>query len=270
MHDGDTTRDGAGEETDTAPSGRAPEGMGGLAKGLAIIEAFSDQRREMSVARAAQAADISRASARRCLLTLTDLGYLRRIGSSYLPTPRMLRLGDAYFEVSSLPQLAQPHLDAARDKLNESVSLAVLQDDAAVFVARAQVTRPVAAYARLGIALPAYASATGRVLLAAQSDEEIDAYLARADIVAHSPKTVTDKDRIRAAILEVRERGYALSSEQFELGIFALALPVVDRKGMTIASISISASMARISPEQAISEYLGVLRERSEAISRML
>lgn len=267
-------RDDAGHQPDAEaenkPAGRAPEGMGGLAKGLAIIEAFSDQRREMSVARAAQAADISRASARRCLLTLAELGYLRRIGSSYLPTPRMLRLGDAYFEVSTLPQLAQPHLDIARDQLNESVSLAVLQDDAAVFIARAQVTRPIATYARLGIALPAYASATGRVLLAAEDDAQFEAYLSRTEFVAHSPKTVTDPDRIRELIMEVRRTGYALSSEQFELGIFALAIPVIDHRDKIVASISISASMARISPEQAERDYLPVLREQAEAIARML
>jgi len=270
MDDLGDTGDRAKENGKEKPSGRAPEGMGGLAKGLAIIEAFSLQHREMSVARAAQAAGISRASARRCLLTLTELGFLRRIGPSYLPTPRMLRLGEAYFEATSLPQLAQPHLDMARDALNESVSLAVLQDDVAVFVARAQVARPVATYARLGIALPAYASATGRVLLAARSDEEIEAYLDRAEIVSHSPKTVVDRGRILELIMTARESGYSLSSEQFELGIFALALPVFDAKGDTVASISISASMARMSPEQAEREYLPVLRERADAISRML
>jgi Transcriptional regulator len=264
MESGNTAEDDEGK-----PAGRAPEGMAGLAKGLQIIEAFASERREMSVTRAAQAAGISRASARRCLLTLEDLGYLSRIGSAFLPTPRLLRLGAAYFEAATLPKLAQVHLDAARDQLNESVSLAVMQDDEAVMVARAQVSRPIATYATLGVALPAYASATGRVLLAAQTDAEIRDYLARTALVAHSPRTVTDPEALFEIIIAVRSQGVSFSIEQFELGIQALAVPVVDRLGHTVAAVSISASMARIAPDKAQEEYLPVIRKCAQAISRL-
>lgn len=257
------------DDTPEKPA-RAPEGMGGLAKGLAIIEAFSTTRREMTVAKAAQAAGISRASARRCMLTLADLGYVRQVGSAYLPTPRMLRLGDAFFESSSLPQLAQSHLDDARDELNEAISLAVLEEGQAVFVARAEVTRPVSSYVRLGAKLPAFASATGRVLLADLSDDEVDAYLKSADLAPLSTKTVTDVGRLHDLIAEVRAQGYALINEELELGMLAMAVPVRNRQGEAVAALSISASIARVGVEQAKREFLPVLKARAEALSRML
>ncbi|MBV0913829.1 IclR family transcriptional regulator domain-containing protein [Anianabacter salinae] len=249
---------------------RAPEGMGGLAKGLAIIEAFSETRREMTVAKAAQAAAISRASARRCLLTLAELGYVRQLGSAYLPTPRMLRLGDAFFESSTLPQLAQSHLDDARDQLNESVSLAVLEEGNSVFVARAEVTRPVSSYVRIGAKLPAYASATGRMLLADLADEDVDRYLSTTDFVPLSPKTETDPDRLRDLVRDVRARGYSVICEELELGMLAMAVPVRNRNGRTVAALSISAAIARVGLEQAEREFLPVLLARADALSRML
>jgi IclR family pca regulon transcriptional regulator len=249
---------------------RAPEGMGGFAKGLAIIEAFSEVRREMTVAKAAQAAGLSRASARRCLLTLAELGYVHQFGSTYLPTPRMLRLGDAFFESSTLPQLAQSHLDDARDELNESVSLAVLEEGHSVFVARSEVTRPVSTYVRLGAKLPAFPSATGRVLLADLGDEDLNTYLATASLAQLSPKTETDPDRLRTLIAIVRDRGFSVICEELELGMLAMAVPVRNRNGRTIAALSISASIARVGLTQAEREFLPVLLARADALSRML
>jgi IclR family pca regulon transcriptional regulator len=249
---------------------RAPEAMGGLAKGLAIIEAFAAQRRELTVARAAQHTGLSRASARRCLLTLADLGFVRQIGSAYVPTPRMLRLGDAFFEATSLPQLAQPHLDQTRDELSEPVSLAVLEDDHAVFVARADVSRPATAFVRLGTKLPAFASATGRVLLADRPDEEIRAYLDRVPLEPLSPKTLIEPARILESIEAVRQGGHAILCEELELGMMAIAVPVRDAEGRTIAALSISASIARIDPGQAEAEFLPIMLRRAEALSRML
>src|SRR3984957_2176989 len=121
--------------------GRLPEGMGGLAKGLAIIEAFSPRRNRLTVSEAAEASHTSRASARRCLLTLTELGYLEFDGKYFRPQPRLLALSAAYSGTRSLPQIAQPFLQAARDELQESISLAVLDRDAALFVARPEAER---------------------------------------------------------------------------------------------------------------------------------
>ena len=140
--------------------------MGGLAKGLAIIEAFSPRRTRMTVSEAAEVSGTSRASARRCLLTLTELGYLGFDGKYFRPQPRLLALSHAYSGTRSLPEIAQPFLVAARDELHESISLAVLDQDAALFVARAEAERLVTTGISLGTRIDLYCSATGRVLLA--------------------------------------------------------------------------------------------------------
>lgn len=134
---------------------RAPEGMAGLAKGLAVIEAFGIRHPQLTVTDAAQRTNTSRAAARRCLLTLVELGYLTHDNGNFRPTPRMLRLGGAYLDTAPLPQLAQPQLVEARDALGESVSLAVLEDGCSLFVARAEAARIVATGVRVGAKLPA-------------------------------------------------------------------------------------------------------------------
>src|SRR6201987_3823657 len=149
---------------------RVSEGMGGLAKGLAIIEAFSPRRTRLTVTEAAQSSGTSRASARRCLLTLTALGYLEFDGKYFRPQPRLLALGAAYLGTRSLSQIAQPFLTAARDELHESISLAVLDNDVALFVARAEAERLVTTGISIGTRIDLYCSATGRGLLSGWSD----------------------------------------------------------------------------------------------------
>lgn len=249
---------------------RARETMGGLAKGLAIIEAFAEQRAPLTVAGAAQAAGVSRASARRCLLTMVEAGYLRRIGSQFVPTPRMLRLGSAYFQTSSLPELAQSHLDAARDALSESVSLAVLEGDVSVFVARSEAPRLVSTMVRLGAQLPAYCSATGRVLLSALDDADLEAYLARIEPKALSEHTVTDRAAIRDRVLAARRDGLAITLEELEIGMISLAVPVKDANGRVLAAMSLSASSARVGLEKMRDEMAPILTRYADALSRSI
>ena len=244
------------------------ENIAGLAKGLAIIEVFSIDRRPLTISAAAQATRISRASARRCLHTLLNLGYVVQVGSAFHPAPRLLRLGDAYFQNASLPQLAQTHLENARDELCESVSLAVLDNYEPVFVARAEAEKIVSSLARLGRRLLGYCSATGRVLLADLPDDELDNYLAGLEPTALTRHTVTDKAKLRQIIIGVRENRVAITDEELEDGMAALAVPVFDRTGKTIAAMSVSASRARVSAAQMKSELLPVLRNYAEALSR--
>src|SRR5262245_33450756 len=176
---------------------RVPEGMGGLAKGLAIIEAFSPHRTRLTVSEAAQAANTSRASARRCLLTLTELGYLEFDGKYFRPQPRLLALSAAYSGTRALPQIAQPFLKAARDELKESISLAVLDRDAALFVARSEAERLVTTGISIGTRIDLYCSATGRVLLAAWDEARVVAYLDRVGIEARTKHSLVKKTALR-------------------------------------------------------------------------
>lgn len=247
---------------------KSGENIGGLAKGLAIIELFSTDRKPLTISSAAKATNTSRASARRSLLTLLNLGYVVQVGSAFHPAPRLLRLGDAYFQNASLPQLAQSHLENARDETNESISLAVLDKYEPVFVARAEAEKIVSSLARIGRRLVGYCSATGRVLLADLTDSELDAYLEQLDPKPLTRHTITDKAKLREVILKVREDKVAITDEELEDGMAALAVPVLDRDRKTIAAMSVSASRARVSAAQMKSELLPVLRRYAEALSR--
>src|SRR5260221_2632227 len=182
----------------TLPSEKR-EGMAGLAKGLAIIEAFSVNS-VMSVADAARASGATRAAARRCLLTLVELNYLELSGREFRPLPRLRRLGGMTSGRDQLIHIALPLLERARDELAESVSLAVLDDDQSLFIARAEAQHIVSTGVRVGAYLPLYCSATGRVLLGGHADADIRKQLRRSPIVARTPRGLTKLPDILAAI----------------------------------------------------------------------
>lgn len=246
------------------------EAMGGLAKGLSIIEGFTAGRERMTLTAAAAAADATPAAARRCLRTLEELGYVSYDGKFYSPNPRLMRLGAAYSQTSPLPVLAQPRLIAARDQLDESISLAVLEDDAAVFVARADAHRIVSAGVRVGAQLPAHASATGRVLLATLGDEELDRHLRGCRPQRTTTNTLTTVAEIRDRVRLAREEGYAYTDEELELGVRTMAVPVRDVDGSTHAAMSVSAFAARVSVDEMRSAFLPTLHLEARRLGRML
>jgi IclR family transcriptional regulator, pca regulon regulatory protein len=249
---------------------RAPEGMAGLAKGLAVIEAFGESSSQLTVADAARITDVTRAAARRCLLTLTELGYLTHDGKYFRPTPRMLRLGSAYLDTASLPVLAQRHLMAARDALTESVSLAVWEEGWSVFVARAEAKRIVSTGVRVGARLPAHCSATGRILLAALTDDELAAVLAPGGRERRTVNTVVAAEELTRLVAAARTDGVATSDEELELGMRAIAVPVRDTRGRTVAAMSVSASSARVTAQELHRDFAPVLAEHAARLGREL
>ncbi|RTL61562.1 MAG: IclR family transcriptional regulator [Pseudonocardiaceae bacterium] len=244
--------------------------MAGLAKGLAIIELFGRTSSQLSVASAAEGIGVARATARRCLLTLVELGYVEHDGRYFRPTPRMLRLGGAYLETSTLPGLAQQRLADARDELGESVSLAVREDGWSVFVARAEALRIVMTGVRVGARLPLHCSATGRVLLSAVEDDRVLEILHAAGREPRTPHTLTDPIELLAVVREARQEGLAVSDEELELGMRAIAVPVSDGVGRVVAAMSVSASSARVSAERMRREFGPVLRREAERLGRTL
>jgi IclR family pca regulon transcriptional regulator len=256
--------------TDEAGAGRLPEGMGGLAKGLAIIEAFLPHRTRMTVSEAAQSSGTSRASARRCLLTLAELGYLEFDGKYFRPQPRLLALSAAYSGPRSLPQLAQPFLKAARDELHESISLAVLERDDALFVARSEAERLVTTGISLGTRIDLYCSATGRVLLSAWDEKRLAAYLDRAKPEARTKYALVKKAALREAVLSVRKLGYATTDQELEIGLRSIAVPVMDSHGAVVAAMSASASSARVSIAQMVKSFLPVLKANAVGLGRLV
>ena len=247
-----------------------PEGMGGLAKGLAIIEAFSPHRSRMTVSEAAQSSGTSRASARRCLLTLTELGYLEFDGKFFRPQPRLLALSAAYSGTRSLPQIAQPFLTAARNELHESISLAVLDRDAALFIARAEAERLVTTGISVGTRIDLYCSATGRVLLSGWNEKRLAAYLDRIEIEARTKYSLVKKAALRDVVQKAAEAGYATTDQELEIGLRSIAVPVFDSRGAIVGAMSASASSARITMQQMIKGFVPALRANAEGLGRAL
>ncbi len=233
--------------------------MAGLAKGLAIIEAFTAHG-SMSVADAARASGTTRAAARRCLLTLAELGYLEHAGRAFRPLPRLHGLGGATSKRERLARLAQPLLVRARDELTESVSLAVLDDDQVLFIARAEAEHIVSTGVRVGVHIPAYCSATGRVLLSQFPDTDVAKRLTRKPLRRRTPRTLTKVPELLSEIGFARRNGYAISDEELELGMRSLSVPVKDAGGAIIAAFSVSAASARITNADLRRRFLPVLQ----------
>jgi len=245
----------------TATESRRPaEGMGGLAKGLAIIEALS-ARGVQSAADAARAANSTRAAARRCLLTLVELGYAERVGREFKPLPKLRNLGQPGSLRDRLAEASTDILAYGRDKLNESVSLGVLDGTSTLFVARAEAEHIVSTGVRIGARLPAYCSATGRVLLGAHTDAEIRAIIGGKTLAQRTPKTIVKPTLIVQEINQSRISGFSINDEELELGMRALAVPVRDADGKIVAAVSVSAYTARVDRKLFLTQFLDVIRD---------
>jgi len=241
-----------------------------LEKGLAVIEAFDASRPRLTLTEVAKLTGITRATARRCLLTLAATGYLSFDGKYFQPTPRMLRLGHTYMKAAGLPQIAEPFLKAARDELGESVSLAIYANGHSLFVARAQAEQIVMVGIAVGTRLPAYSCATGRVLLAALPPAALADYLKHCKPEARTPKTLVDRSAIRKAIEAVRATHYASTDEELSMGMVSLATPVINAAGEIVAAISVSAFTARVTLKELVKEFLPVVRKQAVQLGRAL
>src|SRR5690242_17198018 len=181
--------------------------MGGLAKGLAVIRAFSREHAALSLSEIARSARIPAATARRCLLTLEELGYVMRSGRDFLLRPKVLELGAAYLESMNIEQLTKTQLEELARETADSAALCVLDDTEIIYVARASVRTLLRLEAHVGSRFPAHATSTGRVLLAGASPERLDHYFATAKFESLTDRTVTDPTKLRALIEECRRAG---------------------------------------------------------------
>lgn len=212
--------------------------MGGLAKGLAVIEVFSAERPRLSVAEAAAGAGLDRATARRCLLTLAHQGYADYDGKFFTLTPRVLRLGTCCLATMPLPQLVQPHLDRLSERIGESTSVSILDGAEIVYVARAAQRKLMAIALMPGSRLPAHCTSMGRVLLAALPEEACRDLLATYPPTVRTPRTVTDMTELRVCIAEVRAQGYAVIDQEVELGLCSIAVPLRSARGQVVAALN--------------------------------
>jgi IclR family pca regulon transcriptional regulator len=228
---------------------RAPHFVRSFERGLAVIRAFDAERPALTLSEVARACDLTRAAARRFLLTLADLGYVHTDGRLFRLTPRVLELGYAYLAGFTLPQLAEPHLERLVAQVRESSSLCVLDGDDIVYVARVPTSRIMTASITVGTRFPAHLTSVGRVILAGLPDAEIGTRLARADLRAHTSRTLTSPDALRAELRRVRRQGYALVDQELEDGLRSVAAPVRDRDGEVVAGVNIAVHAGRNSVE---------------------
>lgn len=234
--------------------------MGGLAKGLSVIETFAPDRPRQSIAEVAAAAGLDRATTRRCLLTLWQLGYADYDGKFFTLTPRVLRLGTACLATMPLPQLVQPHLDKLSEAIGESSSVSILDGSEIVYVARAAQRKVMSITLMPGSRLPAYCTSMGRVLLAALPEAEIRARLGTAPLPRRTPRTLTDPEAVLAAVAQVRAAGHAAVDEEVELGLRSIAVPLVTARGMTVAAINLGLPVRGETMAEMVERTLPALR----------
>jgi IclR family transcriptional regulator, pca regulon regulatory protein len=220
--------------------------IAGMAKGMAVLESFDTERQRLNATLASQRAGITRAAARRHLLTLTELGYLESDGSYFWLAPKVLRFSGSYLASARLPRVLQPTLDRLAAQTAESFSAVVLDGDQVVIVAHSGSTRVLAYGLHLGARLPAHSTSTGRVLLAAKSKAEFNTWMKGRELVRLTAHTTVDTRKFRALIEEVRLQDYCVASEEHELGVHALAVPLRNMQGQTVAALNAVAAPQRL------------------------
>jgi IclR family transcriptional regulator, pca regulon regulatory protein len=249
-----------------------PNFMASLARGLAVIRAFTQQRRHLTIAQLSQRTAIPRAAVRRCLYTLSMLGYVgSEDGRTYALRPRILALGHAYLSSTPLVYAVQPLLDQITSVLHESSSLAVLEGDEILYIARSSTTtRLLSIDLGIGSRLPAYCTSMGRVLLAGLSAAEIDLYLSRVKLVKLTTRTVSTADELKVALNAIRRDGYAVVDQELEIGLRSIAVPVSDRDGRSVAAINIGTQSSRVSVAEMESKFLPPLRAAAHELGLLL
>ncbi len=258
----------------------------GMAKGMAVLESFDTQRQRLNATLAAERAGITRAAARRHLLTLTHLGYLETDGSYFWLAAKVLRFSGSYLATARLPRAVQPELNRLAVQTQESFSAAVLDGDEVVIIARsgfewkssadgkAAPTRVLAYGMHLGARLPAHATSTGRMLLAAKTKSEVNAWVKAksqaGDLARLTLHTTTDPHKLKALIDQVRLDDYCVASEEHELGVHALAVPLRDMQGHTVAAINVVTSPQRLVADTLRRDLLPLLLDAARELRQLL
>ncbi len=241
--------------------------MGGLAKGLAVIRTFTRDRPMLTLTQVARATSMAPATARRCLLTLEDLGYVMRSGRDFLLRPKVLELGAAYLDSIDIERLTKTRLEELARLTSDSAALCMLDGTEVLYVARASVRTLMRLEAHVGSRFPAHATSTGRVLLAGLSPERLERYFRDVTLEALTDVTIVSPARLRQIIEECRRSGYSAVADELAYGVVALAVPVIDQSGRVVAALNSSSHSRRISKARLVRDRLAMLQEVSGQIS---
>jgi IclR family pca regulon transcriptional regulator len=247
-----------------------PNFMTSFARGLAVIRAFSHQRRRLTIAQVSYKTGIPRAAVRRCLYTLEKLGYVASEAHAFSMRSKIVTLGHAYLSSTPLAVSAQPVLDRVSSAVDESCSLAILDSDEIVYLARSASSRIAAVAPNVGSRLPAYCTSMGRVLLAHLPERELDAYLARVVLRAFVDRTVTSPEKLRQLVHSVRRAGFAIVDQELEIGLRSIAVPVRHTCGRVVAAVNVSVHAARATVRQMETGFLPHLQAAAGDLGTLL
>ncbi|WP_343631332.1 IclR family transcriptional regulator C-terminal domain-containing protein [Roseateles sp.] len=241
-----------------------------FARGLSVIRAFGADAPRQTLTEVARRCGLTRAGARRILLTLQTLGYVRAEGRLFELTPKILDLGFAYISSQPLWQFAEPLVLQLSNDLKESSSISVMDGGDIVFVVRVPVRKVMNATLGIGSRLPAWSTAMGRVLLASMPVEERDKLIEQAELIPYTHRTVRSRDDLRAQVEQARRQHWALVDQELEDGVVSVAAPITGRDGKVVAAINLSTHANRTSPHLLVEQGLPRLQETAQSLSRLL
>ncbi len=241
-----------------------------LARGISVVRSFSADAPRQTLSDVARSTGLTRATARRLLLTLEELGYVRNDGRYFELTARILDIGYSYVASLNLNDIAQPFLESFSEVVQESSSVSVLDDTDIVYIARVPTKRIMTVAIGLGSRFPAYQTSMGRVLLAEQDDGEAVERFNRSDRSQTTDYTVTTHQALLEKLHAVRQQGWALVDQELEVGVRSLAAPLRDATGNAIAAMNVSTHVGRTSLEELTAEFLPRLLETASSISRAM
>lgn len=243
------------------------EFMTTLAKGLAVLGSFGKERPSMTLSEAATATNVSRATARRILRTLAELGYVTQEGRQFSLSSNILKLGFAYLATQSWIDRAQPLMRDLSERLGESCSAAILEGNEIVYVARVPTRRIMSTVLSVGSRLPAFHTALGRIQLGFLDEAEIWRRLKSQHIEAYTPSTITDLQALFDRVRDDHAQGFSIVDEELERGLRAIAVPVTDRSGQAVGAINVSTHAARITRNEMRDIFLPALRALADEIA---
>jgi IclR family transcriptional regulator, pca regulon regulatory protein len=241
-----------------------------FARGLAVIRSFDATRPAQTLTDVAAATGLTRAGARRILLTLQSLGYVEADGRLFQLTPKILDLGFAYLTSMPFWNLAEPVMEDLVGQVHESCSAAVLNGAEIVYVLRVPTHKIITQNLSIGSRLPAFCTSMGRVLLAALDDDRLNTVLDASDLTARTPRTLIDKSALKDAIALVRRQGWAVVDQELEEGLISMSAPIRDRQGRVIAALNISGNAQRKSAKQMVKAFQEPLLDAAQRVSEMV
>jgi IclR family pca regulon transcriptional regulator len=248
-----------------------PDFMTSLARGLAVIQAFSQKKRQLTISQVSSKTGFSRAAVRRCLYTLAKLGFAGSEDNRHFSLrPRVLSLGHSYISSMPLANAAQPVLEHFSRLMHESCSIATLDGLDIVYVARANVTRIMAIDLGVGSRLPAFCTSMGRVLLAHLPPVELEAALARIHFTQYTDRTIVTADKLRPVLRTALRNGYSIVDQELELGLRSMAVPIQSAGGKVVAALNVGAHAQRVSTQDMLNKFLPHLRAASQELCMLL